>query len=61
FKGWLYPVPNAIALLGWTYIFVTSGWGFMAFGVGTLGAGVVAFWLWRRGAGLPAFAAPEEA
>jgi APA family basic amino acid/polyamine antiporter len=61
FKGWLYPVPNAIALLGWTYIFVTSGWGFMVFGVGTIGAGVVAFWLWRRGAGLPAFVAPEEA
>jgi len=61
FKGWLYPVPNAIALLGWTYIFVTSGWGFIVFGVGTLGAGVVAFWMWRRGAGLPAFTAPEEA
>ena len=27
FKIWLYPLPNGLALLGWTYIFVTSGWG----------------------------------
>ena len=59
FKAWLYPVPNAIALLGWTYIFVTSGWGFILFGVLTLAAGVVAFWIWRRSAGLPVFPAPE--
>jgi APA family basic amino acid/polyamine antiporter len=48
FKGWLYPLPNAIALLGWTYIFLTSGWAFILFGLLSLGAGVVAFWLWRR-------------
>ena len=59
FKAWLYPVPNAIALLGWTYIFVTSGWGFILFGVLTLAAGVVAFWIWRRSAGLPVFPVPE--
>lgn len=59
FKAWLYPVPNAIAFLGWSYIFLTSGWGFILFGLLTLAAGVVAFWLWRRSAGLPAFPAPE--
>ena len=48
FQGWLYPLPNAIALLGWTYIFLTSGWAFILFGLLTLAAGVVAFWLWRR-------------
>jgi amino acid transporter len=57
FRIWLYPLPNGLALLGWTYIFVTSGWGFILFGLGTLAAGVVAFWLWRRGAGLPVFSA----
>ena len=57
FRAWLYPVPNAIALLGWIYIFVTSGAGFILFGLGTLAAGVVAFWLWRRRAGLPVFPA----
>jgi amino acid transporter len=61
FRTWLYPLPNAIALLGWSYIFVTSGWGFILFGVLTLVAGVVAFWLWRRSAGLPAFPAAERA
>ena len=55
FRAWLYPLPNGIALLGWLYIFLTSGWGFIAFGLGTLAAGVAAFWLWRRSQGLPAF------
>jgi len=41
--------------LGWSYIFLTSGWVFILFGLLTLAAGVVAFWLWRRSAGLPAF------
>ena len=57
FKAWLYPLPNVIALVGWSYVFLTSGWAFVAFGVGTLAAGVGAFWLWRRSAGLPAFPA----
>lgn len=61
FKTWLYPLPNAIALLGWTYILATSGWAFIAFAMLTLAAGVVAFWLWRRSAGLPAFPAVESA
>ncbi len=61
FKAWLYPVPNAIALLGWSYIFLTSGWAFILFGVLTLAAGVVAFWLWRKSAGLPAFPAAKHA
>jgi APA family basic amino acid/polyamine antiporter len=60
FKTWLYPFPSAIALLGWTYIFVTSGWAFISFGLLTLVGGVVAFWLWRRTTGQPAFAAAEE-
>lgn len=59
FRGWLYPVPNAIALLGWSYIFLTSGWAFITFGVGTLAAGVVVFWWWRKSAGLAAFAAAK--
>jgi amino acid transporter len=43
FRMWLYPVPSAIALAGWTYIFLTSGWGFIGFGLLTLGAGVAAY------------------
>ena len=32
FRMWLYPVPSAIAFLGWTYIFLTSGWNSRASG-----------------------------
>jgi APA family basic amino acid/polyamine antiporter len=61
FKAWLYPLPNAIAFFGWSYIFLTSGWAFISFGVLTLAAGVVAFWLWRRSAGLPVFPPVKQA
>ena len=61
FKAWLYPIPNAIALVGWSYVFLTSGWAFISFGVLTLAAGVIVFWLWRRSSGLPAFVAIEKA
>jgi amino acid transporter len=59
FKAWWYPLPNAIALVGWSYIFLTSGWGFILFGLLTLIAGIFAFWLWRRSAGLAVLSAEE--
>jgi hypothetical protein len=43
---WLYPLPSMIAFLGWTYIFLTSGWRFAGFGMVTLIAGVVAYLIW---------------
>jgi basic amino acid/polyamine antiporter, APA family len=48
FRMWLYPVPSIIALLGWVYIFLTSGWAFAAFGVLTLALGAVAYFVWKR-------------
>ena len=48
FRMWLYPLPSAIALLGWTYIFLTSGWKFAGFGLLTLALGVVAYAIWKR-------------
>lgn len=48
FRMWLYPVPSAIAFLGWTYIFLTSGWSFAAFGLLTLALGVAAYAIWTR-------------
>ena len=48
FRMWLYPAPSAVALVGWTYIFATSGWGYAAFGVLTLIAGAVAYAMWGR-------------
>jgi len=43
FRMWLYPIPSIIALAGWSYIFATSGWRFVGFGVVTLALGVVAY------------------
>lgn len=43
FRMWLYPVPSAIAFLGWTYVFLTSGWVYAGFGVLTLAVGVLIY------------------
>ena len=48
FRMWLYPLPSIVALFGWVYIFVTSGWAFVGFGVLTLALGVAAFAIWKR-------------
>jgi basic amino acid/polyamine antiporter, APA family len=48
FRMWLYPVPSIVALLGWVYIFLTSGWRFMGFGLLTLALGVAAYVIWKR-------------
>lgn len=47
FRMWLYPVPSIIAFIGWAYIFLTSGWKFVGFGLLTLLAGVVAYRVWK--------------
>jgi amino acid transporter len=46
FKIWLYPLPNLIALLGWIFVFSTSGATVILFGLVTLAAGLGAFALW---------------
>jgi basic amino acid/polyamine antiporter, APA family len=48
FRMWLYPLPSIIALFGWVYIFVTSGWIFIGFGFLTLAAGVAVYAVWKR-------------
>lgn len=54
FRMWFYPLPSIIALLGWLYIFATSGWNFAAIGFATVIAGVVAYQLWTRARGTTA-------
>ena len=54
FRMWLYPLPSVIAFVGWAYIFVTSGWNYVGFGLLTLLAGVVAYWIWTRFSRAPA-------
>src|SRR6185503_17784529 len=46
YRMWLYPLPTVVAFLGWSYIFLTSGWEYIAVGVATLVAGILAFLLW---------------
>jgi amino acid transporter len=46
FRVWLYPLPNLVAFFGWIFLFATSGWEVIAFGLGTLLLGVAAFFAW---------------
>jgi amino acid transporter len=46
YRIWLYPLPCAAALVGWLFMYYSSGWQFMALGVATLAAGAVAFIAW---------------
>jgi amino acid transporter len=48
FRVWFYPVPNLVALVGWIFLFATSGWEVIAFGLGTLLLGTVVFFAWAR-------------
>jgi amino acid transporter len=48
FRMWLYPLPAVVAFLGWTFLFLTSGWKFAGFGVLTLAIGIGAYFLWVR-------------
>lgn len=48
YRMWMYPLPSIIALVGWIYVFGTSGWTFALYGLGTLGLGILAFLLWER-------------
>ena len=48
YRIWLYPVPSAMALLGWTFIFATTPWKFIVGGLASLTLGIVAFLIWSR-------------
>jgi amino acid transporter len=48
FKMWLYPLPALVALLGWLFLFVTSGWKQMVYSVVAILTGVVAFLIWSK-------------
>src|SRR6185436_3968201 len=49
YRIWLYPIPNLLALFGWIFVFATTDWLIILFGIGTLGLGAVCFiiWSWR--------------
>jgi amino acid transporter len=48
YRVWLYPLPNLLALVGWVFVFATTDWQVILFGLGTLAAGAVLFLIWSR-------------
>jgi amino acid transporter len=48
FKMWLYPLPALVALLGWLFLFVTSGTTLIFYSVLALAVGTVSFLVWSR-------------
>src|SRR6185369_14825256 len=41
-------LPNLLALLGWIFVFATTDWKIIAFGLGTLVLGFLCFLVWSR-------------
>lgn len=48
FRMWAYPLPAIVSLVGYTYVFLSLGAGFILFGTGTLALGAVAYLLIAR-------------
>jgi len=46
YRMWLYPLPSFVALVGWMFIFATSDWSIILFGIGTLALGALIFLAW---------------
>jgi amino acid transporter len=59
YRIWLYPLPNLLALIGWVFVFATTDWTIIVFGLGTLALGVVCFFLWSKQTRQWPFAAGE--
>jgi amino acid transporter len=61
FRMWLYPLPSALALAGWLYVFATSGLFFIVVSLATMLAGLVTFFIWSAIVGSWPFGAVQEA
>jgi amino acid transporter len=46
YKMWLYPLPALLAVLGWIFVFATTEFRVIVFGLGVLALGGLAFVLW---------------
>jgi hypothetical protein len=47
-RMWLYPLPCVVALVGWLFVYISTGGLFIAIGAGTLLAGFIVFLIWAR-------------
>jgi hypothetical protein len=45
---WLYPLPALVALLGWIFLFVTSGGQQIFYSLLALATGIMAFLIWSK-------------
>jgi amino acid transporter len=43
FRMWLYPLPSVIAMAGWIFVIATSGWRYIASGLGLIAVGIAAY------------------
>ncbi len=48
YRVWLYPAPCVLALIGWTFIFVTNKPMIILTGLGSLALGITSFLAWTR-------------
>jgi amino acid transporter len=48
FRMWLYPLPSLLALIGWIFMWATSGWLVLLWGLGVLVAGCIVYAIWRK-------------
>ncbi|MGA3092370.1 MAG: amino acid permease [Terriglobales bacterium] len=48
FRMWLYPIPSFLALVGWMWMLIGSGWQYIVLGFGILLVGIVAYLLQAR-------------
>jgi amino acid transporter len=48
YRIWLYPVPTIVALVGWTFVFLTTDIRVIGFGAGILLMGVLCFLVWSH-------------
>lgn len=46
FRQWLYPLPSLVALIGWAYVFYSSGWSAIELAMGWTAIGIVVFLIW---------------
>jgi amino acid transporter len=51
YRMWLYPLPSLVALAGWIFVFGTTPWKLVLFGLGTLALGFVLFLGWSSQTG----------
>ncbi len=59
YRMWLYPVPALVALVGWVFLFATTDFRVILFGLGVLALGCLAFLFWARSSNRWPFAVDE--